>query len=103
MMLEEYRISGRGRISNGVEVNKLLHRHLLSYMLHCLVQAWVISVQSCSVTPGMCSRTAVGEGGVERSSPKTFGRGNSQLVDAAESSCSESEVLHMIKSMHKSN
>jgi len=44
------------------------------------------------VTPGMCSRTAVGEGEVGRSSPKTFGRGNSQLVDAAESSCSESEV-----------
>jgi len=43
------------------------------------------------VTPGMCSRTAVGEEGVGRSSPKTFGRGNSQLVDAAESSCSESK------------
>ena len=47
----------------------------------------------------MCSRTAVGEGEVGRSSPKIFGRGNSQLVDAAESSCSESEVLHMIKSI----
>ena len=49
-------------------------------------------MQSCLVTPGMCSRTAVGEEGVGRSSPKTFGRGNSQLVDAAESSCSESKV-----------